>query len=259
MDIVVCVKTNPDLQMIRIKDRQPVMEAIPYKVGDLEKNALEAAIQIREAVGGKVIALTVSEGNRKVKETMKEALAMGADEAVIVGDDGLERTDQAGVALALAKAIGKLDRYDLVLFGEGSTDGYSGQVGPRVAELLGIPEIGYARKVEAGGAGVRAERSMEDDIEVLEAPLPAAVTVVSEINEPRIPSLMHIMKAGSKPVAEWGLADLGIGPAAIGRLSTVVSNLAEEQDRKHIVFEGSPAEQAEALVNALIKEGVVGR
>jgi electron transfer flavoprotein beta subunit len=259
MDIVVCVKTNPDLQMIRIKDRQPVMEAIPYKVGDLEKNALEAAIQIREAVGGKVIALTVSEGNRKVKETMKEALAMGADEAVIVHDDSLERTDQAGVALALAKAIGKLDHYDLVLFGEGSTDGYSGQVGPRVAELLGIPEIGYARKVEAGGAGVRAERSMEDEIEVLEAPLPAAVTVVSEINEPRIPSLMNIMKAGSKPVSEWGLADLGIGPAAIGRLSTVVSNLAEEQDRKHVMFEGSPAEQAEALVNALTKEGVLGR
>lgn len=259
MDIVVCVKTNPDLQMMRIKDRRPVLEAIPYKVGDLEKNALEAAIQIRDAVGGKVVAVTVSEGNRKVRETMKEALALGADEAVIVDDVGLERTDQAGAALALAKAIQKLERYDLVLFGEGSTDGYSGQVGPRVAEILGIPEIGYARKLEAGGPGVRAERSMEDDIEVLEAPLPVAVTVVSEINEPRIPSLMQIMKAGSKPVTEWGLADLGIGPAAIGRLSTVVSNLAEEQDRKNIMLEGDPAAQAGALVDALVKEGVLGR
>jgi electron transfer flavoprotein beta subunit len=259
MDIVVCVKTNPDLQMMRIKDRQPVLEAIPYKVGDLEKNALEAAIQMRDAVGGKVIAVTVSEGDRKVRETMKEALALGADEAVIVSDDGLERTDQAGTALALAKAIQKLERYDLVLFGEGSTDGYSGQVGPRVAEILDIPEIGYARKLEAGGTGVRAERSMEDEIEVLEAPLPVAVTVVSEINEPRIPSLMQILKAGSKPVTEWGLADLGIGPAATGRLSTVVSNLAEEQDRKNILLEGEPAAQAGALVDALVKEGVLGR
>ena len=259
MDIVVCVKTNPDLQMVRIKNRQPVLDAVPYKVGDLEKNALEAALQLRDAVGGTVVAVTVSEGNRKVKETMKEALAIGADEAVVVSDPALDAADQAGVAQALAKAIEKKGHFDLVLFGEGSTDGYSGQVGPRVAELLGIPEIGYARKVEAGGRGLRAERSMDDRIEVLEAALPVAVTVVSEINEPRIPSLMSIMKAGKKPLDEWTLADLGLDAAAVARTTAVRSNLAEEQDRKHVLFEGEPAQQAEALVNALLNEGVLGR
>ena len=260
LDIVVCVKTNPDLQMIRIKNREPVLEAIPFKAGDLEKNAVEAALQLRDAAGeGKVVVLVVAEGNRKVRETVKEVLAMGADEAVLVVDPALEAADQAGVATALAAALKKIGSYDLVLFGEGSTDNYTGQVGPRVAEILGLPQIGYARKITAGGAGVLAERSMDESIETLEAPLPAVVTVVSEINEPRIPSLMNIMKAGKKPVEEWSLADMGLEAAAVAPVRNILSNLAEEQDRKHIMFEGGAAEQAEAFVNALIKEGVLGR
>jgi electron transfer flavoprotein beta subunit len=260
VDIVVCVKTNPDLQMVRIKGREPVLEAVPFKVGDLEKNALEAALQLRDAAGaGTITAVTVSEGDRKIRETMKEALAIGADEAVIVADDGLGGADQAGVALALAKAVEKAGAFDLLLFGEGSSDGYSGQVPGRVAELLGLAEIGYARKVEASGAGVRAERSMGDVVEVLEAPTPVAVTVVSEINEPRIPSLMHIMKAGKKPVTELTLADLGLGAGDVAPRRGVVSNLAEEQARKHVMFEGDVAQQAEALVSALVAEGVLGR
>ncbi len=260
MKIVVCVKTNLDLQMIRIKNREPVLEAVPYKVGDLEKNAIEAAIQLRDAAGeGTVVALTVAEANRKVKETLKEVLAMGADEAVVVADPALETADPGAVALAIAKAVEKSGGADLLLFGEGSTDNYTGQVGSRVSEIMGIPQIGYARKVSLTGAGVQVERSMDDVIETLEAPLPAAVTVVSEINEPRIPSLMNIMKAGKKPVTEYTLADLGLDAGAVNAQRRVLSNMAEEQDRKRILFEGSPADQAEALVNALVKEGVVGR
>ncbi len=260
MDIAVCVKTNPDLQLVRVKDRVPVLEAVPYKVGDLEKNALEAALQLRDAAGGgRIVAVTVAQGDRKVRETIKEALAIGADEAVIVSDPALDDTDQAGAALALARALEKSGPFDLVLFGEGSTDGYSGQVPSRVAELLDLPEIGYARSLEAGGAGLRAERSMGESLETLETPLPVAVTVVSEINEPRIPSLMSIMKAGKKPVAELTLADLALDAAAVAPRRAVKSNLAEEQSRKRVLFDGEPAAQAEALVNALVAEGVLGR
>ncbi len=259
MDIVVCVKTNPDPQMVRIKNREPVLEAVPFKLGDLDKNALETGVQLREATGGKVVALTVGEANRKVKETMKEALAMGADEAVIVDDPALASVDQTAVAAVIASAVQKLGACDLLLFGEGSSDNYTGQVPSRVAERLGVPQVGYARKVEAAGSAIRCERSMDEMIETLELPLPAAVTVVSEINEPRIPSLMHIMKAGQKPTQVWSLADLGLDAGAVAPKQQVVSNLAEEQDRKHILFEGSAAEQADAFVNALIKEGVLGR
>ena len=257
MDIVVCVKTNPDLQMVRIKNREAVTEAVPYKIGDLEKNALQAAVDLKGAVGGKIVALCLAESNRKAAEDIKVALAMGADEAVVIDDPALAEPDQAAVAAALAAAVKKLGACDLLLFGEGSTDNYTGQVGPRVAELLGLPQIGYARKVDAADGVVRCVRSMDDMLETVEAPLPAAVTVVSEINEPTIPGLMQIMKAKSKPLQVWSLADLGIeGPAPVRE---VVSNLAEEQDRKHILFEGTAAEQADAFVDALIREGVLGR
>jgi len=257
VDIVVCVKTNPDLQMVRIKNREAVTEAVPYKIGDLEKNALQAAVDLRTAVGGKVVALCLAEGNRKAAEDIKVALAMGADEAVVIDDPALAAPDQAAVAAALAAAVKKLDACDLLLFGEGSTDNYTGQVGPRVAELLGLPQIGYARKVDAADGVVRCVRSMDDMLETLEAPLPAVVTVVSEINEPTIPGLMQIMKAKSKPLQVWSLADIGIEAPA--QVREVVSNLAEEQDRKHILFEGTAAEQADAFVDALIREGVLGR
>jgi len=258
VDIVVCVKTNPDLQMVRVKDRVAQTEAVPYKIGDLEKNALETAVALREAgAAAKVTALCLAEGNRKAAEDIKVALAMGADEAVVVDDPALAEPDQAAVAAALAAAVKKIGACDLLLFGEGSSDNYTGQVGARVAELLGLPQIGYARKVETADGVVRCERSMDDLLETLEAPLPAAVTVVSEINEPRIPGLMQIMKAKSKPLQVWSLADLGAGKPEPVR--EIVSNLAEEQDRKHILFEGTAAEQADAFVDALIREGVLGR
>lgn len=260
MRIVVCVKTNLDLQMVRIKNREPVLEALPYKVGDLEKNALEAALRLKE--GGldcTVVALTVAEANAKIKETMKEVLAIGADEAVVVADPALVATDQTAIAVAIAGAIEQSGSADLVLFGEGSTDNYTGLVGSRVAELLDLPQIGYARSLAVADGMVTVERSMDDMIETLQAPLPAAVTVVSEINEPRIPGLMQIMKAGKKPLTEFSLADLGLDAGAAGPRKAVLSNLAEEQDRKHIIIEGDAAAAAAGLVDALVKEGVLGR
>ncbi len=244
--------------MVRIKNREPVLEAVPYKLGDLDKNAVEAALQLQAAAGDtQVIALTLAEGNRKIKDTMKEALAMGADEAYIVTDDALVGADQAGKALAIAKAIEMIGGADVIIFGEGSTDNYSGQVGPRVAELLGAPEIGYAKKLTPGGAGIQAERSMGDAIEVLEAPFPVVITVTSEINEPRIPSLMNIMKAGKKPSTDWSLADLGLDAAAVAPKNNVLSNLAEEQERKNIMLEGDVNAQVAALIDALTREGVL--
>jgi electron transfer flavoprotein beta subunit len=258
VDIVVCVKTNPDLQMVRIKDRVAQTEAVPYKIGDLEKNALEAAVALRESgAAAKVTALCLAESNRKAAEDIKVALAMGADEAVVIDDPALAEPDQAAVAAALAAAVKKIGACDLLLFGEGSSDNYTGQVGARVAELLDLPQIGYARKVEVADGAVRCERSMDDMLETVEASLPAAVTVVSEINEPRIPGLMQIMKAKSKPLQVWSLADLGAEKPEPVR--EVLSNLAEEQDRKHVLFEGTAAEQADAFVDALIREGVLGR
>ena len=155
MDIVVCVKTNPDLQMVRIKNREAVTEAVPYKIGDLEKNALQAAVDLRDAVGGKVVALCLAEGNRKAAEDIKVALAMGADEAVVIDDPALAAPDQAAVAAALAAAVKKLGACDLLLFGEGSTDNYTGQVGA-ARRRAARPA---ADRLRAQGRGGRRRRS----------------------------------------------------------------------------------------------------
>lgn len=261
MNIVVCLKQIPDLQQIRIKDRKPLVEGAPLIFGDMDKSALEEAVRIKEKVEGtKVTALAM--GKAKLKDGIKEALAIGADEALLLIDPLFAGSDTMGKARALAKAIEKIDEYDLILCGEGSTDNYSGQVGPRLAEILDLPQITYVRELEVEGGKIKAVRNMEESFEVMETDLPALVTVADEINQPRLASLRDILKAGRKPVQEWTAADLGLSEDEVGAKGStmeMVSNLAPEQDRKQVVFEGDLDEVSENLINALTQEGVLGR
>lgn len=261
VNIVVCLKQIPDLQQIRIKDRRPLLEGAPLIFGDMDKSALEEAVRIKEkAKGTKVTALAM--GGAKLKDGIKEALAIGADEAVLLMDPPFAGSDTMGTARALAKAIEKLGEHDLILCGEGSTDNYSGQVGPRLAELLDLPQITYVRELEIEGNKLKAVRNMEESFEVVETELPALVTVADEINQPRLASLRDILKAARKPVQEWTAADLGLSEGEVGAKGSAietVSNLAPEQERKQVVFKGDLDEVTENLVNALTKEGVLGR
>ena len=261
MNIVVCMKQIPDLQQIRIKDRKPLLEGAPLIFGDMDKNALEEAIRIKDKVEGtKVTALAM--GGAKLKDGIKEALAIGADEAVLLMDPQFAGSDAMGKARALANAIEKIGEYDLILCGEGSTDNYSGQMGPRLAEILDLPQITYVRELEIKDGNIKAVRNMEESFEVVETELPALVTVANEINQPRLASLRDILKAARKPVQEWTAADLGLSEDEVGAKGSsmeMLSNLAPEQERKQIVFEGDLDDVIESLVNALTKEGVLGR
>ncbi len=255
MDIIVCLKQVPDLQQIRIKReaREPVLEGAPFVFGAFEKNALEGAVRLKEKHGGKIVALAL--GNAKLKETIIEALAMGADEAVLLTDAAFAGGGSAGTANALAAAIRKIGKYDLVLMGEGSADNYSGLVIGRVAELLDLPQITFVRELSVEGNRLRATRDLEDALEVVEADLPVVVSVTSELNTPRLPPLPAILKASKKPIAVWSPADLGITPSA--SVVSTLSNLAPEQERKQVLFEGDAANAVEELVKALGKEGVI--
>ncbi len=261
MNIVVCLKQIPDLQQIRIKERRPLLEGAPLIFGDMDKSALEEAVRIKEKIEvTKVTALAM--GKAKLKDGIKEALAIGADEAVLLIDPVLADSDTFGTAKALAKAIQKIGGYDLILCGEGSTDNYSGQVGPRLAEILDLPQITYVRELEITDHRLKAVRNMEESFEVVEAELPALVTVAAEINQPRLASLRDILKAARKPVQEWKAADLGLSEDEVGAKGAAmeaVSNLAPEQARKQVVFQGDLDEVVVDLVNALTKEGVLGR
>lgn len=261
MDIVVCMKQVPDLQQIRIKDRQAVLENVPFVWGDIDKNAMEEAAKIKEKLGDGKITV-VAKGSERLQQGILEPLAMGADEAVLLTDPAFAGSDSEGTARILAKAIEKIGSYDLVILGEGSTDNYSGIVCSALAELLNLPEITYVRELEVEDGKIRGIRNMEESFEVMEATLPALVTVTQEINEPRLPKFMAIRKAGAKPKHEWGPADLGLSAEEVGEEAKSVetlSNLAPEQDRKQVILKGDRDEQVTALVDALTKEGVLGR
>ena len=260
MNIVVCMKQVVDLQQIRIKreTREPVLDGLPVLLGDMDKNALEEAVRIKEKHGAKVTVLSV--GSAKLKETVIEALATGADDASIVVDPLCDGSDPTSTALTLAAAVNKIGSCDLILVGEGSTDNYSGQVGSRLAEILSLPQITYVRELSIEGNTVTAVRDMENALEVVKANLPLVVSVTSEINKPRRAPLTQILRAARKPLNIWRLSDLGMALDKVGSASSwlrVISNLAPEQERKGVIFEGDVEETIGKLVDALRKEGAI--
>lgn len=257
MNIIVCVKQTVDLQQVRIRKetREPVLENIPLTIGNIDKNALEEAVRIREKVGGKVIA--VSAGSEQLTDTIKEALAMGADEAILIASPELEGAESGVAAAALAQAIAKSEDYGIILVGEGSADNYSGQVGPRIAEILDLPQVTYVKSLEVENDTLKATRNLDECFETVEVGLPAVVSVVSEINEPRIPSVTQILKAGRKPKQVFKPEDLGIDMTA-GTIKTL-SNLAPEQDRKRVLFQEGVDKDVASLVAALEAEGLIRR
>jgi len=257
MNIVVCMKQVVDLQQIRIKrdTREPVLEGLPVLFGDMDKNALEEAVRLKEKHGGKVTVLSV--GSAKLKETVLEALAMGADEALIVIDPVCDGSDSAATAVVLAESVRKIGQYDVILAGEGSADNYSGQTGSRLAEILGIPQITYVRELTIEGNTITATRDMEGALEVVQATTPLIISVTSEINKPRRAPLTQILRASRKPLNVCTLKDLGIPIEKATPVVQILRNIAPEQERKHIIFEGEPDETVAKLTEALRKEGAI--
>lgn len=251
MNIVVAMKQIPDLQQIRISNRRPVLEDVPLTFGSIDKSALETAVVIRESSGeGKVLVL--SAGTEELEDTIKEALAAGGDEACLIIDESLAGADSSMIAQVLAAGIKQLDNVDLILFGEGSGDNYSGQVSSRVARLLGLPQVGYAREIKINGDTAQVVRVLEDCEEVVEVKLPAIITVLSEINEPRIPSVTQILKAGKKPKHFLDLDELDVSLDHSNPIITL-SNLAPESNRKRIVVKDSAE-----LIEVLKSENLIG-
>ncbi len=251
MNIVVAMKQIPDLQQVRIRNRQPVFDDVPLTLGNIEKNALEAGVLLAENTGSQVIAL--SAGNEVLEDTIKEALAAGADEAVLVLDDALNGAESSAIAVVLAAAIKQIEDVGLVIFGEGSGDNYSGQVGSRVAEILDLPQVSYASTIEIKEDKAVITRSLEECQEIIELKLPAVVTVLGDINKPRIPSVTQILKAGRKPKTTLELDELKVVLKSSAGVVTV-SNLAPETQRKRIVVKN-----VAELMQALNTEGVIRR
>jgi electron transfer flavoprotein beta subunit len=212
MNIVVCIKQVPDTEApIRIRpDGCGIDEsALSFVMNYYDEHGVEAALQLRERFGGTVTAVSV--GPERAREALRQALAMGADDAVLIHDSALEGADHLQVARALAAFVGAR-KPDVVICGKLSTDDNAAIVGPALAELLDITQATAVAKLEVSEDGRRAtvHRELEGALEVLEVPFPALLTVERSLNEPRYPSLPGIMKAKRKEIASMDLAALGV-------------------------------------------------
>ena len=255
MKIAVCVKHAIDEAELKVDaGGTPQFAGAASKMSTFDKNAVEEALRLKGTHSGDVTLLTV--GTAEAKKTMKEALAMGADRGVLVAVDPMS-IDTGRTAELLAASAKKAGPFDLVLCSEGSSDIYSGLVPPMLGELLGLPYVGYAKKIEVTGQSAKVERSLEDSVEVVEASLPLVVSIVSEINEPRYPTLIQIMQAGKKPIEE--VTPESILPGSKPATPQFVGMKAQAMARKKLVFEGPPEETAKKLVDALASEGVIPR
>lgn len=259
--IVVCLKQAVDVSQLKVDPatRQLVTVGAPKKISDFDRNALEEAVRIKEKVGS-IEVFTVTASAEESKAVLREGLAMGADKAYLVSDRAVQGVDTAGTAYILSEMIKKIGESDLVLCGEASLDSFSGLVGARLSELLNLPLVTSVRKMTVEGDTVLAERALEDASETVKVKIPALVSVTREINQPRIPSLMMIMKASKKEIVTWSLKDLDVPSEKIAAKTEVIDALAPKMDRKKIMIKGETVQEiAEKLAKALIQEGIVGR
>jgi electron transfer flavoprotein beta subunit len=216
MNIVVCVKQVPDTwaeKKLTEPDNTVDREGVEGVMNELDEYAVEQALQLKEAHGGEVTILTM--GPEKAVETIRKALSMGADAAIHVVDDGLKGSDALTTSYALAQALATVD-HDLVILGVESTDARMSVIPAMLAERTGAAQLTFARKVEVSDSTVKIERQTDTGYDVVEASLPAIVSVVEKINEPRYPSFKGIMAAKKKPLTTLTLGDAGLESAKVG-------------------------------------------
>lgn len=255
MNVIVCVKQVPSTNEVKInKETNTIIrEGVSAIINPFDMYALEEGLRIKEKTEGKVTVLSM--GIPAVVEILKEAIGLGADDAVLLSDRTFAGADTLATSYALSKGVQKIGQYDLIICGKQAIDGDTAQVGPSLAEKLGIPHTTYVRKIEEIGEGkIRVQRMTDEGYDVVEMTLPAVITVVKEINEPRLPSIKNMMRAKKATVAVWTAADVGADPDKCGLKGSptwVVKTFVPSHDVDSEMIEGTPEEQAKKLADKL--------
>ncbi|WP_242885091.1 electron transfer flavoprotein subunit beta/FixA family protein [Actinomadura litoris] len=234
MNIVVLVKQVPDTESPRkLKSDDSTLDraAADGVINELDEYAIEEALRVKEAHGGEVTVLTL--GPDKATDSIRRSLAMGADKAVHLVDDAFAGSDALQTSYVIGQALGHTG-FDLVILGSESTDARTGVLAAMLAERLGVPQLSLANKVEIDGTAIRIQRQTDYGHDRVEATLPAVVSVVEKINEPRYPSFKGIMAAKKKPVETLGAGDAGIDAGRVGlaNAATEVVDFAEAPPRE---------------------------
>ena len=254
MNIIVCLKQVPDTAEIKINPETNTLmrEGVPSIINPFDLHALEAGIQIREQLGGKVTVLSM--GPPQAETALREAVAIGADEAVLLSDKAFAGSDTWATSYTLARAIDKLGA-DIIFCGKQAIDGDTAQVGPETAEFLDIPHIAYVRKIEqVTDDSIRVQRLMDEGYDVVKSSLPVLLTVVKELNQPRMPSLKGKMTARKAEVKKMGMSDIEADESRLGLKGspTQVRNIfAPEARTERRMIEGKPEEQVDNLIKEL--------
>jgi electron transfer flavoprotein beta subunit len=254
MEIVVCVKQVPDTTEVKIDPvtNTLIRQGVPSIVNPFDKFALEMALQLKDKHGGRVTVLSM--GPPQAKDALKECIAMGADQAILLSDRAFGGADTLATSYTLAAAVRKLGQVDLILCGKQAIDGDTAQVGPEMAEHLGMVQVTYAAGVEVDGTSLRVQREQEDGYDVIAAKLPAVVTIIKLSTDPRYPTVKGTMKANRTEIPVWTAADLAVDTEAIGLNGSptkVKRIFTPERRSQGEIFSGEPRETAATLVEKL--------
>jgi electron transfer flavoprotein beta subunit len=270
MHIAVCIKQIPDPEIapsvFRVDEQARRVVPVPGLspvISPFDEQAIEAALRVRDAASDpasvRITVLTL--GDESVRAMVKHALALGADDAVLLIEGAFSGSDGYATALALARSIERMGDVDLVLAGRQAADGDAGVVGLGIAEILGIPAITFAREVRVADGVVTAVRALGDVLETMTAPLPALVTVAHELGTVRKASLRETMRAAKKPAESWTAQDIGLDGGRVGEAGSrrVLERLFQPVSRGACEFVAGqdPADTAAALVRRLVEEKIL--
>ncbi len=263
MNIIVCIKQVPDTNEVKIdpKTGTLIREGVPSIINPDDRNALEEALRIKDELED-VKVTVLSMGPPQAKLALVEAIAMGADEGILLSDRAFAGSDTLATSTALAEAIKFLGDFDLICCGRQAIDGDTAQVGPQIAEHLGISQITYVSELKVEGKKITAKRVLEDGYFVMQTELPALITAIKELNEPRYPSIRGIYEGfkGDK-IKVLTAKDIGVDENIVGLNGspTQVSKsfTPPERTRELEILEGSPEEQAKKLIARLKEEKLI--
>lgn len=263
MKIVACIKQVPDTTDVKINPETGTLirEGVESITNPFDEFAIEEALLTREKYGGEVHVITM--GPPQAIEVLRNALAMGADRTYLLSDIAFAGADTLATAYALAKAIEKIGDVDLVFCGKQAIDGDTAQVGPGIATRLKIPQITYiskVREIDPKAKGIVVERMLEGGKEVVACSFPVLMTVMKDINEPRLPSLLGIKKAGKAEIPTWTAADLNVDPKKVGfdGSPTLVARVFTPQQRgEGEILEGEIPEVVTQLIDKLLEAKVI--